>query len=97
MHPLHYYWYYLRSACCGFDLCHKYVLYLYLSILSPGQGWYRSAKAQNSTKAPLTGNPNQLGPHSMVDTIWNSWYKYRCKLVWQMWSRRGPVAEHVGA
>ncbi len=27
--------------------CHK-------SILSPGQGWYRSAKAQNSTKAPLT-------------------------------------------
>ena len=23
--------------------------------------------------------------------------KYRCKLVWQMWSRRGPVAEHVGA
>ncbi len=22
---------------------------------------------------------------------------YRCKLVWQMWSRRGPVAEHVGA
>ena len=23
--------------------------------LSPGQGWYRSAKAQNSTKAPLTG------------------------------------------
>jgi hypothetical protein len=21
--------------------------------------------------------------------------RYRCKLVWQMWSRRGPVAEHV--
>jgi hypothetical protein len=36
------------------------------SILSPGQGWYRSAKAQNSTKAPLTGNPNQLGPHSTI-------------------------------
>jgi hypothetical protein len=38
---------------------------VYLSILSPGQGWYRSAKAQNSTKAPLTGNPNQLGPHML--------------------------------
>ena len=34
--------------------------------LSPGQGWYRSAKAQNSTKAPLTGNPNQLGLVSFV-------------------------------
>jgi hypothetical protein len=41
-------------------LCHE-------SILSPGQGWYRSAKAQNSTKAPLTGNPNQLGPHMLRD------------------------------
>ena len=42
-----------------------------VSILSPGQGWYRSAKAQNSTKAPLTGNPNQLGPH-MLHGSWES-------------------------
>jgi hypothetical protein len=37
------------------------------AILSQGQGWYRSAKAQNSTKAPLTGNPNQQGPHMLRD------------------------------
>jgi hypothetical protein len=32
------------------------------SILPPGQGWYRSAKAQNSTKAPLTGAPKSTVP-----------------------------------
>ena len=43
------------------------VVVLYLSILSPGQGWYRSANAQNSTKAPLTGNFTQVGPPILHD------------------------------
>ena len=30
------------AACCGFDLCHKYILYLYL--YSPGQGLHTRAK-----------------------------------------------------
>ena len=47
-----------------------FCVYFVLSILSPGQGWYRSAKAQNSTKAPLTGNPNQLGPHMYCIVFW---------------------------
>jgi hypothetical protein len=66
---------YPLACCCGFDLCHK-------SILSPGQGWYRSAKAQNSTKAPLTGNPNQLGPHMLRDQyILHLFLYFRCKKV----------------
>jgi hypothetical protein len=49
---------------------------MYLSILSRGQGGYRSAKAQNSTKAPPTGNPNQLGPHMLRDRAPPYLYSY---------------------
>ena len=39
------------EACCGFDLCHKYILYLYLSARPPNQGFaFSCTSGQSGTR-----------------------------------------------
>ena len=44
---------------------------------------------------PCPGDRN--GRHWTRMELSASLLKYRCKLVWQSWSRRGPVVEYGGA